>query len=156
MRFQYGWIQADINYFPTRFVGLCLYNETYFFYKAQFTCNGLREVLWHNMLPIKPGATGRTPSLFDKCTRLLYVHYTTHRTNGFMSHPKDEVSWLCVLFKDTCVTTSQSHLVGMCSEQDIHLCCSPNVEQPPSIHYELCLFANVQEISSNLSVSNVM
>ena len=33
---------------------------------------------------------GRTPSLFDKCTGFFYMPYTTHGTNGFTSHPKDE------------------------------------------------------------------
>ena len=27
--------------------------------------------------------TGGTPSLFDKCTGLFYMRYTTHGTNGF-------------------------------------------------------------------------
>ena len=36
------------------------------------------------------GTPGRTPSLFDKCTGFFYMRYTTHGTNGFTSHPKDE------------------------------------------------------------------
>ncbi len=48
------------------------------------------KVLWRNMQPIKPGTPGRTPSLFDKCTGFFFVRYTTHGTNGFTSHPKDE------------------------------------------------------------------
>ena len=35
-------------------------------------------------------SSGQTPSLYDKCTGLFYVHYTTHRTNGCTSNPKDE------------------------------------------------------------------
>ena len=38
-------------------------------------------------------AANQPPSLFDKCTGLFYVRYTTHVTNGFASHPKDESSW---------------------------------------------------------------
>ncbi len=48
------------------------------------------EVLWHNMLPIKQGIPGRTPSLCDKCTGFFYVRHTTHGTNGFTFHPKDD------------------------------------------------------------------
>ncbi len=48
------------------------------------------KVLWRNMQPIKPGTLGRSPSLFNKCTGFFYVRYTTHRTNGFAPHPKDE------------------------------------------------------------------
>ncbi len=48
------------------------------------------EVLWRNMLPIKLGTPGRTPSLCDKCTGFFYVRYTTHSTYSFTSHLKDE------------------------------------------------------------------
>ena len=57
------------------------------------------KVLWCNLLPIKPGTPGRTPSLSDKCTGFFFVCYTTHGTNGLMSNPKDEASWLSVLLK---------------------------------------------------------
>ena len=63
------------------------------------------KVLWCNMQPTKPGTLGQTPSLIDKYTGFFYVHYTTHGTNGFTSHPKDESSWLSVLLKDTGVMT---------------------------------------------------
>ena len=49
----------------------------------------------------------RTPgwaaSFFDNCTGFFYVHYTTHETNGFTSHPKDEAMVKCLA--DTGVTT---------------------------------------------------
>ena len=54
------------------------------------------KVLWRNMLPIRPGTPGRTPSLFDKCTGFFYMRYTTHGTNGFTSHPKDEAMVKCL------------------------------------------------------------
>ncbi len=56
------------------------------------------KVLWHNMQPIKPGTPGRTPSLFDKCTGFFYMHYTTHETNGFTSHPKEEAIMVTCLW----------------------------------------------------------
>ena len=37
----------------------------------------------------------------------FFVRNTTPSTNGFMSHPKDEASWLSVLHKDT--TGTQTH-----------------------------------------------
>ena len=40
--------------------------------------------------PTKPETPGQTPSLNDKCTGFFYVHYTTHGTYSFTSHPKDE------------------------------------------------------------------
>ena len=45
----------------------------------------------------QPGTPGRTPYLFDKCTGFFCMHYTTHGTNGFMSHPKDEAMAMCLL-----------------------------------------------------------
>ena len=53
------------------------------------------KVLWRNKLPIKPGTPGRTPFLFQKCTGLFYMRYTTHRTSEFTSHPKAK-QWLSV------------------------------------------------------------
>ena len=44
----------------------------------------------------QPGTPGRTPSLFDKCTGFFYMRYTTHGTNGFTSHPKDEAMVKCL------------------------------------------------------------
>ena len=39
-------------------------------------------MLWHNMLPFKPGTSGQTPSLYDKLTGFFYVHYTTQYTGS--------------------------------------------------------------------------
>ena len=38
----------------------------------------------------KPETPGQTPSLNDKCPGFFYVHYTTHGTYIFTSHPKDK------------------------------------------------------------------
>ena len=43
-----------------------------------------------NLQPTKPETPGQTPSLNDRCTGFFYVHYTTHGTYSFTSHPKDE------------------------------------------------------------------
>ena len=43
-----------------------------------------------NLQQTKPETPGQTPSLNDKCTGFFYVHYTTHGTYSFTSHPKDE------------------------------------------------------------------
>ena len=40
--------------------------------------------------------TGPTPSLFDKCTGLFYMRYTTHGTSG-LTHPKDEAMVKCLV-----------------------------------------------------------
>ena len=61
-----------------------------------------------NMLLIKPGISGWTPSLYDIALWSL-MQYTTHGTNGFTSHPKDEASWLNVLLKDIDVTAGDSN-----------------------------------------------
>ncbi len=47
------------------------------------------KVLWHKMQSIKPGTPGRTPSVYDKCNRLVYINYTIHGTYSFTSHSKD-------------------------------------------------------------------
>ena len=47
------------------------------------------KVLWHNMLSVRPGTSGRTFSLYDKCTELFYVHYTWDQ-NGLTSNSKDK------------------------------------------------------------------
>ena len=57
------------------------------------------------MLPIRPGTPGRAPSLYDKCTGLFYMHYTTHGTTGFTSHSEDKALCVSVLLKDTGVMT---------------------------------------------------
>ena len=59
------------------------------------------KVLWRNMLLIRPGKPGWTPSLFKKCTGFFYMHYTTNRTRRLTSHPKVEAFWLGVLVIDT-------------------------------------------------------
>ena len=64
------------------------------------------KVLWRNVLPIKPGTPGRTPFSFHECTGIFNVHYITHKTNSFMSHPKDEASW----FKCPCLMAQVSRL----------------------------------------------
>ena len=48
------------------------------------------KVMRRNLQPTKPETPGQTPSLNDKCTGFFYVHYTTHGTYSFTSHPKDE------------------------------------------------------------------
>ena len=51
------------------------------------------------------------PLLFqDKCHGFFYVHYTTHGTYSFTSHPKARTKqlWLSVLLKDTSATTGQA------------------------------------------------
>ncbi len=42
------------------------------------------------MQPIKLRMPGQTPFLYDKYTGIFDVHYTTHGTYGFTSHPKNE------------------------------------------------------------------
>ncbi len=48
-------------------------------------------VLWCNLQPTIPETPGQTPSLSDKCTGVFYMHYTTYRTYGLTSNPKDTV-----------------------------------------------------------------
>ena len=60
----------------------------------------------HQPQPETPGRTG--PSLFDKCTGFVHMRYTTHETNGFTSHPKDE-AMISVLRKDISVTAGDSN-----------------------------------------------
>ena len=50
---------------------------------------------------------GRTPFFFDKCTGFFCMRHTTHGTDGFTSHPKDD-KCLGVLLKDTSVTAGDS------------------------------------------------
>ena len=50
------------------------------------------KVMRRNLQPTKPETPGQSPSFNDKCTGFFYVHYTTHGTYSFTSHPKDEVS----------------------------------------------------------------
>ena len=58
------------------------------------------KVLWCTMLPIKP----------DSCAGFFYIYLTTHWTNNFTPHPKDEASWLSVLLQGQIVTTgTQTH-----------------------------------------------
>ncbi len=69
--------------------GMWSYVLKYETYSFVAPCNGLRGAV-AQYAAIKPGTLGRTPSLYDKCTGFFYVRYTTHGTNGFTSHPKDE------------------------------------------------------------------
>ena len=68
--------------------------ETYFFAYH----NEVYKVLWCSMLPIKPGAHGRTPSLFNKCTGFALHNtqdqglYTNGRSNGQVSCLRTQVS----------------------------------------------------------------
>ena len=56
-----------------------------------------------NLQPTKPETPGQTPSLNDKCTGFFYVHYTTHGTYSFTSHPKDEAIMVkCLAQGHTC------------------------------------------------------
>ena len=48
------------------------------------------KVMRRNLQPTKPETPGQTPSLNEECTGFFYVHYTTHGTYSFTSHPKDE------------------------------------------------------------------
>ena len=42
-------------------------------------------------------STRAKPLLFSiSCTGFYYMHYTTHGTNGFTSHPKDEAMVKCL------------------------------------------------------------
>ena len=50
----------------------------------------------------KPGTPGRTPSLFDKCTGLFNMRYTTHGTNGFTFRLKDEAMVKCLALGHKC------------------------------------------------------
>ncbi len=51
----------------------------------------LYEVRCRILPPNQPETQGQPPLLFcNKCTGFFYAHYTTHGTNGFTSHPKDE------------------------------------------------------------------
>ena len=60
------------------------------------------KVLWR-IQQSQPGTSGRTPSLFNERTVFFYMpFYTTHGTNGFTSHPKDEAMDKCLAFKSTC------------------------------------------------------
>ena len=45
----------------------------------------------------QPGTLGQTLSLFDKCPGFFYVRYTTHMTNSFTSHPKEEAVVKCLV-----------------------------------------------------------
>ena len=57
--------------------------------ETQYHLIRVYKLLWRIQQP-QQGTPGRTPSLFDKCTGFFYMRYTTHGTNGFTSHPKDE------------------------------------------------------------------
>ena len=49
------------------------------------------NVMYYNVQGAIPETPGQAPLLFhDKCTGFFYVHYTTHGTYSFTSHPKDE------------------------------------------------------------------
>ena len=51
------------------------------------------------------------PLLFhDKCPEFFYVHYTTHGTYSFTSHPKDEAIMVLKvsMIKDTSAATGQA------------------------------------------------
>ena len=59
----------------------------------------LRLEVWIQILYIAPSVQGVVKQLYaanqtrvtgNNCTGLFNVHYTTHGTNGFTSHPKDE------------------------------------------------------------------
>ena len=57
--------------------------ETYSFIAP---CNGLQGAV-AQYAANRTRNPGQTPSLFDKFTGFFYIHYTTHGTNGFTSHP---------------------------------------------------------------------
>ena len=53
------------------------------------------KVLWSNMPQSNQEHLGE-PLFFKKCTGFFFVRYTTHRTNGFTCHPKDEAMVKCL------------------------------------------------------------
>ena len=58
---------------------------------------------------------GKPLLFYDNCPGIFYVHYTTHRTYSFTSHPKDEA--ISVLLKDTSVTTGiRTHILLLTPE----------------------------------------
>ena len=54
-------------------------------------CNGLQGAV-AQYVANQTRNTGANPFYYDKCTGFLYVHYTTHWTNGFTSLPKNKAS----------------------------------------------------------------
>ena len=54
------------------------------------------------------------PLLFhEKCPGFFYVHYTTHGTYSFTSHPKDEAIMVNILLKDTSAAAGiRSHILA--------------------------------------------
>ena len=61
-------------------------------------------LIWKNELAVLEPGTPRPVHW------VLLRAFTTHKTNGFTPHPKDETSWLSILLKDTSVTTGiQTH-----------------------------------------------
>ena len=56
------------------------------------------KVQWCNMLPIKLEHRGE-PLLFSIIALgFFYVRYLTQGTNGLTSNPKDEATWLGILY----------------------------------------------------------
>ncbi len=60
-------------------------------------------------LPTMPETSGRTPFLNDKCTVFFYVHHTTHRTYGIMSHLKDSAIILVQCLAQRHKSLAQGH-----------------------------------------------
>ena len=93
----------NIPYFPARYCGTAILK---FEINSLYIAPLIYKLMWHNMLPIKPGTPGWTPSLFVNCTGFFYVHYTIHRTYGFTSHPKDaSIMVQCLALGHKCYTT---------------------------------------------------
>ena len=62
----------------------CALHDTY-----NYTLNILRVLF--GAFSCHSRNTGASPfSFYDKCPGFFYVHYTTHGTHSFTSHPKDE------------------------------------------------------------------
>ena len=62
----------------------CVLHDTY-----NYTLNILRVLF--GAFSCHSRNTGASPfSFYDKCPGFFYVHYTTHGTYSFTSHPKDE------------------------------------------------------------------
>ena len=96
--------------------------ETFYFIVP---CNGLQSNVAQYAVD-QTQTPRRTPSLSDKSTGFSHLHYTTHGTNGFMSHPKDTAIMVSsVLLKDPSVTTrTQTHTLLIRNTRTLNTCIS--------------------------------
>ena len=67
--------------------------------------NGFDNVLWRNMLSIRPETSGKTPFSFSiSALGSGYVHYTKHRTKGHGNNGTSVTIWTrtnTLLFRNT-------------------------------------------------------